>query len=141
MGVAARDRAASIDIPSEFAYFIKQMPYRRGGTVPAPIGELVRIAYRSQDAVATALRTWSGAVAALAAGQPLPSPADARAAVDAFFDVAEQLLAGQRALAVALLGAGAEMAEVAQWPPTAVPALPLAQLVVPAPAPAARNGL
>jgi hypothetical protein len=109
--------------------------------VPASIGELVRTAYRSQDAVATALRTWTGAVAALAAGQPFPSPADARAAVDAFFDVAEQLLAGQRALAVALLGAGAEIADIAPWPPTAVPALPLAPLVVPAPAPAARNGL
>jgi hypothetical protein len=116
------------------------MSVRRGGNVPASIGELVRIAHRSQDAVAAALRTWSGAVAALAAGQPFPSPADVRVAVDAFFDVAEQLLAGQRALAVALLGAGAEIADLAPWPPSAVPALPLAPLLVAAPAPAARNG-
>ena len=109
--------------------------------MPVPIGELVRIAHRSQDAVAAALRTWSGAVAALAAGHPFPSPADARAAVDAFFDVAEQLLAGQRALAIALVGAGAEIAEAAPWPPSALPALPMAPLVVSAPASAARNGL
>jgi hypothetical protein len=78
-----------------------------------PTDQFVHLAHRSQDAVTTAVRTWSEAVqnygSSLASSQfPLPNP---QAAVDATFDLITQVLTQQREFATAMLDAGTEAGE------------------------------
>jgi hypothetical protein len=70
---------------------------------------------KSQDAVVDGIRAWSQAIEKIALPLPsnpladqLPKPADA---VDAAFDLAEQLLAAQREFAHNLLGAAEPVVE------------------------------
>jgi len=79
----------------------------------APTEQFAEFAQRSQDAVTTAVRTWTQAVKAYSgafAGRPAELP-DVQAAVNAAFDLAEQLLHDQRELVKAVLTAGAQAAE------------------------------
>ena len=64
---------------------------------------------RTQDAVTGAVRTWADTVQSLTGGQPkLP---DAHAAADRYFDLAQQVLDGQRAVVRTILDAGSKAAE------------------------------
>jgi len=69
----------------------------------APTDELTRIARDSQEAVTAALTAWTEAAERYAtnfdAKNPLPSAAEAQAAVDTAYDLAAKLLAGQHAAA------------------------------------------
>jgi hypothetical protein len=83
----------------------------------APTEQFAEFAQRSQDAIAdavtTAVRTWTQTVKACSptfAGRPAELP-DVQAAVNAAFDLAEQLLHDQRELVKAVLGAGVQAAE------------------------------
>lgn len=71
------------------------------------------LAARAQEAVTSAVRTWADAVqtyaGTLTGGQP--SLPDLDVAVDRYFDVAQQVLDGQRRLVHTVLTAGAETAE------------------------------
>ena len=60
----------------------------------APTDQLTDFTKRSQEAVTTAVRTWTDAVQSLSGNQPaLP---DARQLVDTYFDFAEKALSFQR---------------------------------------------
>ena len=63
----------------------------------------------TQDAVTGAVRTWADTVQSLTGGQSkLP---DAHAAADRYFDLAQQVLDGQRAVVRTVLDAGSTAAE------------------------------
>ena len=67
----------------------------------APTDQFVDIAYRSQEAVTTAVRTWAEAMqsfASRAASGPSQLP-DVQGLVEQYFDLAGKILAGQRELA------------------------------------------
>lgn len=75
----------------------------------APNDQFVDIANRSQEAVTTAVRTWTDAVQSLSGNQPaLP---DARQLVDTYFDFAEKALSFQRDAARQAVDAGVKAAE------------------------------
>ena len=79
----------------------------------APTEQFAEFAQRSQDAVTTAVRTWTQTVRAYSGtftGRPGELP-DVQAAVNAAFDLAEQLLHDQRELVKAVLAAGVQAAE------------------------------
>ena len=84
----------------------------------APTEQILDLTRRSQEAVATAVRTWADTVQSVtgsfAAGSPDKLP-DLRAfvdsSVDQAFDVAEKVLAAQRQLAHTILAAGAQATE------------------------------
>jgi|APThiThiocy_cv2_1041547.scaffolds.fasta_scaffold11112_3 hypothetical protein len=64
---------------------------------------------RTQDAVTGAVRTWADTVTSLTGGQPkLPG---AHVAADRYFDLAQQMLDGQRAVVRTVLDAGGKAAE------------------------------
>jgi hypothetical protein len=79
--------------------------------------EFTGIATRTQEATATALRSWAGVATDYAHGftpeNPLPQPAAVHSAVDTWFDLAAALLAEQRKLASGLIDAGTEAAGTA----------------------------
>ncbi|MDP9437003.1 MAG: hypothetical protein M3P93_18175 [Actinomycetota bacterium] len=68
--------------------------------------QISHVARQGQDAFAGAVRTWAEQFRMLS-GQAggVPDPTALAAAVDSFFDLAEQVLAAQRAAAKALLQA------------------------------------
>lgn len=79
----------------------------------APTDQFVDIAKRGQEAVTTAVRTWTDAVqsftGSLTGGTPkLP---DAQAVVDQYFDFAQQMLESQRSFTLSVLTAGTQAAE------------------------------
>jgi hypothetical protein len=75
----------------------------------APTDQLVNIAKRSQEAVTTAVRSWTDAVKSLAGNQPkLP---DGHAVVDAYFDLADKAVAAQREAAQQAVAVGVKAAE------------------------------
>jgi len=76
----------------------------------APTDQFVDIAKRSQEAVTTAVRTWTDAVQSFANGDQ-PSLPDARQLVDTYFDYAEKALAAQREVATQAVAAGVKAAE------------------------------
>lgn len=79
--------------------------------------ELTAIAQRTQEATATAVRSWAGVATAYAEGatptSPLPQPAQVHTAVDTWFDLAAALLAEQRKFAAGVIDAGTEAAGTA----------------------------
>jgi hypothetical protein len=76
----------------------------------APTDQFVDIAKRSQEAVTTAVRTWTDAVQSFANGEQ-PALPDARQIVDTYFDYAEKALAGQREVATQAVAAGTKAVE------------------------------
>jgi len=64
---------------------------------------------RTQDAVTTAVRSWADTVRSVTGGQP--TPPDVHGAVDRYFDVAQQVLDGQRVLVRTVLDAGTKVTE------------------------------
>ena|SRR3712207_4485380 len=79
----------------------------------APTDQFAEFAQRSQDALTSAVRTWTRTVKACSgtfAGHPAGLP-DVQAAVNAAFDLAEQLLHDQRELVKAVFAAGTQAAE------------------------------
>ena len=75
----------------------------------APTDQLTDFTKRSQEAVTTAVRTWTDAVQSLSGNQPaLP---DAHALVNTYFDFAEKALAAQREAAQQAVSAGVKAAE------------------------------
>ena len=75
----------------------------------APTDQFVEITKRSQEAVTTAVRTWTDAVQSFAGSQPTPT--DPRAIVDTYFDFAEKALSTQREAAHQVVAAGVKAAE------------------------------
>ena len=81
----------------------------------APQDQFTQVARQSQEAITTAMRTWTESFQSMIGGgtpaqSGLPSP---QQVVDNVFDFAEQLLAGQREFAKRLLGAAMEANEAA----------------------------
>lgn len=80
--------------------------------------QFVNIAQRSQEATTAAVRSWTETVhnftESFSAENPLPRPADVQHAVDAWFDLANVLLAEQRSFARTLVDAGASFGEQAR---------------------------
>jgi hypothetical protein len=76
----------------------------------APTDEFVEIGQRTQKAVTTAVRTWTDTLqryaGSITAEHPLPTTADALAVVDSWYDLAQQLVSDQRAVATALVTRG-----------------------------------
>jgi hypothetical protein len=70
------------------------------------------VAQRSIEATTTAVRAWTESLqsyaGALSADRPLPRAAEVHTAVDAWFDLAAQLLTEQRTLANAAVDAAVE---------------------------------
>lgn len=77
-----------------------------------------RIVQRSQEATATAVRAWADTLhevsESIATENPLPRAADVQGAVDVWFDLADRLLAEQRAVVRSLVDAGAALGEHAR---------------------------
>ena len=76
----------------------------------APQDQFTQVARQGQDAIATAMRTWTESVQSMlgsgtSAQSGLPSP---QQVLDNVFDFAEQLLASQREFAKHVLAAGME---------------------------------
>jgi hypothetical protein len=67
--------------------------------------EFVQLTQRSQEAVTTAVRSWTGTLQSYAGSitptNPLPATADTVAVVESWFDLATTVLAEQRALTTA----------------------------------------
>ena len=76
----------------------------------APTDQFVDIAKRSQEAVTTAVRTWTDAVQSFANGEQ-PALPDARQIVDTYFDYAEKALAAQRDVVTQAVAAGVKATE------------------------------
>jgi len=75
----------------------------------APTDQLTDFTKRSQEAVTTAVRTWTDAVQSISGNQPaLP---DAYALVNTYFDFAEKALAAQREAAQQAVSAGVKATE------------------------------
>ena len=75
----------------------------------APTDQIADFTKRSQEAVSTAVRTWTDAVQSLSGSQPtLP---DANTLVDTYFDFAEKALSFQRDAAKQAVAAGVKAAE------------------------------
>ena len=81
----------------------------------APTDELTRIARDSQQAVTAALTAWTEAAERYAknfdATNPLPTTADAHAAIETAYDLAAKLLAGQHATATTVVTASSKATE------------------------------
>jgi hypothetical protein len=77
--------------------------------------ELSRIADEGRQAVTAALTAWVEMAERYAKNfdpqHPVPAVADAHAAVDTVYDLADRLLAGQRTVATALLADGRQAGE------------------------------
>src|SRR5215207_3009644 len=94
--------------------------------------EIVAIAQRGQEATTAAVRAWpelaQNYATTVTTENPLPSPADVRAAVDTWFTLAGRLLNEQHALATTVIDASTEAAdtvtEQARAAAAAVPAQP-----------------
>ncbi len=84
-------------------------------TPTIPLDQVTTIAQRGQEAVATAVRTWSETVQRYATNftpeTAVPSAADVHGIADAFFDLSAQLLADQRELASILVDTGVQTAD------------------------------
>jgi hypothetical protein len=80
----------------------------------APTDQFVELTHRSQEAIASAVRSWSDTVQTLAGTVTVHEPQlpDAHAAVDAAFDFAARVLADQREYAKALVAVGTRTFEV-----------------------------
>ena len=81
----------------------------------APQDEFAQVARQGQEAITTAMRTWTENVQSMIEGgnpaqSGLPSP---QQVVDNVFDFAEQLLASQREFATRVLAAGMEANDAA----------------------------
>ena len=76
----------------------------------APTDQFVDIAKRSQEAVTTAVRSWTDAVQSFTNGEQ-PSLPDARQIVDTYFDYAEKALAAQRDVVTQAVAAGVKATE------------------------------
>jgi hypothetical protein len=81
----------------------------------APQDQFTDVARRSQEAITTAMQTWSENVQSMIAGgasdqSPRPNPEQI---VDNVFDFAEQLLASQREFAKRVLAAGTTATDAA----------------------------
>jgi hypothetical protein len=75
----------------------------------APTDQIADFTKRSQEAVTTAVRTWTDAVQSFSGNQPtLP---DASTLVDTYFDFAEKALSFQRDAAKQAVAAGVKAAE------------------------------
>ena len=75
----------------------------------APTDQIADFTKRSQEAVTTAVRTWTDAVQSFSGSQPaLP---DARQLVDTYFDFAEKALSFQRDAAKQAVAAGVKATE------------------------------
>lgn len=75
----------------------------------APTDQIADFTKRSQDAVTTAVRTWTDAVQSFSGNQPaLP---DTNTLVDTYFDFAEKALSMQRDAAKQAVAAGVKAAE------------------------------
>lgn len=79
----------------------------------APTDQFVDIAKRSQEAVSTAVRTWTDAVQSFTGSMTGSAPKlpDAQAVVDQYFDFAQQVLESQRSFTLSVLTAGTQAAE------------------------------
>lgn len=81
----------------------------------APTDQLTDFTKRSQEAVTTAVRSWTETLQRYATNAspeaPLPSAEDAHAIVGAYFDLTAQLVADQRELTALLVDSGAQTAE------------------------------
>jgi hypothetical protein len=81
----------------------------------APTDEFTRIAREGQETVTAAFTSWTEAAERYAknfdAKNPLPSAADAQAAVETVYDLAGKLLAGQHAYATSLVAASKQATE------------------------------
>lgn len=84
-------------------------------TSTTPTEQFTAFAQRGQDAVNTAVRTWTEIVqryvTAFTPETAMPTATDAKAVVNAYYDVAAQVLAGQRAFASELVDTGAKAAD------------------------------
>ncbi len=84
-------------------------------TPTIPVDQITTIAQRGQEAVTTAVRTWTETLQRYATNAspeaPLPSTEDAHAIVGAYFDLTAQLVADQRELTALLVDSGAQTAE------------------------------
>jgi hypothetical protein len=80
-----------------------------------PTDRLTRIARDSQEAITTAVTAWTEAAERYAKNfdvtNPLPTAADAQAAVDTGYDLAAKLLAGQHALATTVVDSAKQVTE------------------------------
>jgi hypothetical protein len=81
----------------------------------APQDQFTQVARQGQDAIASAMRTWTESVQSMlgsgtSAQSGLPSP---QQILDNVFDFAEQLLASQRAFATRVLAVGLEANDAA----------------------------
>ena len=65
----------------------------------APTDQIVDFANKGQEAVTTAVRTWTDSVQSLASSLTNGQAPDLQAAVDQYFDFAEKVLANQREFA------------------------------------------
>jgi hypothetical protein len=75
----------------------------------APTDQIADFTKRGQEAVTTAVRTWTDAVQSFSGNQPtLP---DANTLVDTYFDFAEKALSFQRDAAKQAVAAGVKAAE------------------------------
>lgn len=81
----------------------------------APTDELTRIANDTREAYTTALTAWAETAQRYAANfdakNPVPAAADTQAAIDIAFELANKLLAEQRALATTAVATGHKAAE------------------------------
>lgn len=76
----------------------------------APTDPFAEIVGRTQELATAAVRTWTDSVQSVVGGADragLPAP---RSVVDGWFDLAQQALDGQRALAHTLVAAGSQVA-------------------------------
>jgi hypothetical protein len=83
----------------------------------APIAEFVRIAEQGQEVARQAVRNWTETVRkyadSITEAAPAPKVAELSAAIDAYFDRADEVLAAQREAATKALTAGTEAVEAA----------------------------
>ena len=79
----------------------------------AATDQFTEFASRTQDAVTTAVRTWTDTVQSVTTGLTGGQPAlpDAHVVVERYFDFAQQVLDNQRAFAATLIDAGTKAAE------------------------------
>jgi uncharacterized hydantoinase/oxoprolinase family protein len=77
--------------------------------------QVATIAQRGQEAVTTAVRTWTDTLQRYATNfspeTAVPSAEDVQGIADAYFDLSTQLLADQRELATILVDAGVKTAD------------------------------
>jgi uncharacterized hydantoinase/oxoprolinase family protein len=84
-------------------------------TPTIPLDQVATIAQRGQEAVATAVRTWTETVQRYATNftpeTAVSRAADVHGIADAYFDLSAQLLADQRELAAILVDTGTKTAD------------------------------